>query len=173
MIKLSSSSVVYTFGIIIIIMLFFGYMVGGPFFQFLMFSLVIVFIYGLYRLAKSTKGSALLNFFGVLYMFVGSLSLILHFVGNPTLDIWMEDMPLVTMSMFLMVMGVMLKFFQQRAVLTITMFAHGGLTIYLLTFSPEVSVQMFAVGMIGLIVDALLLIYVNIMRGMVKEIELL
>jgi hypothetical protein len=95
--------------------------------------------------------------------------LILYFVGNQSLELYVEDMSLLSMSAFIIIMGVMLKFVQHRAVLTITLFIHGGLTIYLLTIS-EPTLQIFAVGIVGLVVDAFLLIYTNIMKGMVKEI---
>lgn len=168
---LTATPVIYTFGIVILFMLFFGYLVGGPFFHFLVVAFCVVVLYGIYRLAKGSKGSALLNFFGILYMFVASLSLIIYFYWSPSLEVVVEDLPLVVISLFLLIMGTLLKFVQNRAILTVTLFIHGGLTIFLFTVSEEVTTQVFLVGMLGIIVDVLLLIYVNIMKGLVKEVD--
>lgn len=169
---MSGTPVIYTFGIVILFMLFFGYLVGGPFFYFLLLAFSAVVLYGIFRLAKSSRGSAVLNFFGILYMMVASLSLIAYFYWNPSLEVYVEDMTLVVMSLFLLVMGALLKFVQHRAVLTITLIAHMGLTLFLFNVS-EVTVHIFAIGMLGLVIDVFLLIYANIMKGLVKEVDFL
>ena len=153
----------YLLGLVFMVFMIVAFFFGGVFLIPFALMAYLIFYYVLFRVARSFEGDRVFNFAGILFIINALYNITLMVI----LGLVMHELDVVVLSFFMLCMGLILKFYQKKAVVTGTLIVHTVLVAVGMAFGANTGTPILH-PLLTIVINLGLIVYVNIIGGLPK-----